>query len=298
MPDSTAVPSTVVPLTAVLSTVAPPRRVAALQMVSGADIAANLRQVTQLLDQAQQQQALVAVLPENFALMATGQTQALGIQEADATGAVRQFLREQAALRGLWLVAGSLPCARKADGSLLKDRVLSRCWVINAQGEEVAWYDKIHLFDAQVGDAHGHYRESDTFAAGDQPLVIDTPAGRMGLAICYDLRFPELFRELARQGADWIALPSAFTYQTGEAHWELLVRARAIENQVYLCAVGQGGRHSETRITWGHSMFVDPWGRIMGALESGPGVLVTDLDAQAQAQLRQRMPVLSHRRLV
>ena len=152
-------------------------------------------------------------------------------------------------------------------------------------GHEVARYDKIHLFDAMVDDAHGQYRESDSFEPGRRVVTVDTPAGRLGLAICYDLRFPELFRALREQGADWVCLPSAFTWQTGDAHWHALIRARAIENQVWVVAAGQGGQNSERRKTYGHSLICDPWGEVVCELEQGPGVVLAGLDLERLEQL-------------
>lgn len=272
-------------------------RVAAIQMVSGHDIDANLREAEQLLARAAEQGASVAVLPENFAVLATSQMIDRGRQEAGAEPVIRTFLAEQARKLGLWIVGGSMPVAKRPDGSDLEDRVRATCIVFDDQGKEVARYDKIHLFDAMVEDAHGQYRESDTFEPGEQIVTVDTPAGKLGLAICYDLRFPELFRLLREQDVDWICLPSAFTWQTGDAHWYPLIRARAIENQVWLVAPGQGGQNSERRRTYGHSLISDPWGRIVTEMGEGPGLVTAELDADQVANLRARMPVWGHRRL-
>lgn len=210
---------------------------------------------------------------------------------------IRRFLSEQAKRLGLWIVGGSIPLATRPDGSDVPGRVRASCIVYNDQGEEVARYDKIHLFDAMVEDSHGQYRESDTFEPGDKVVTVDTPAGRLGMAVCYDLRFPELFRALREQGAEWVCLPSAFTWQTGDAHWYPLIRARAIENQVWLVAPGQGGQNSERRKTYGHSLICDPWGRVVAEMEEGPGLVVADLDLEHLNQVRARMPVWEHRRL-
>lgn len=273
------------------------KRVAAIQMVSGHDIDANLREAEQLLARAAEQGASVAVLPENFAVLATSQMIDRGRQEAGSEPVIRTFLAEQARKLGLWIVGGSMPVAKRPDGSDLEDRVRATCIVFDDQGKEVARYDKIHLFDAMVEDAHGQYRESDTFEPGEQIVTVDTPAGKLGLAICYDLRFPELFRLLREQDVDWICLPSAFTWQTGDAHWYPLIRARAIENQVWLVAPGQGGQNSERRRTYGHSLICDPWGRIVTEMGEGPGLVTAELDADQVANLRARMPVWEHRRL-
>ncbi len=271
--------------------------VAAIQMVSTHDKDENLRQAEQLLQQAAGQGARIAVLPENFAVLDTANMAVHGGQETTPEGPVRRFLAEQARNLGLWIVGGSLPVAARPDGEALTDRVRASCIVVDDQGREVARYDKIHLFDAQVEDSQGRYRESDTFEPGDQLVSVETPAGRLGLAICYDLRFPELFRQLREQQVDWITVPSAFTWQTGDAHWQPLLRARAIENQVWIVAPGQGGQNSPLRRTYGHTMIVDPWGRVLDELPEGAGVIMTELDSGYQQEVRQRMPVWEHRRL-
>lgn len=272
-------------------------RVAAIQMVSTHDIDANLDNARRLLAEAAAQGASVAVLPENFAILATGQMPDCGRREAGPDPQIRTFLAQQARSLGLWIVGGSLPLAQRPDGSTIADRVRATCLVFDDQGREVARYDKIHLFDAMVEDAHGQYRESDTFEPGDQVVAVDTPAGKLGLAICYDLRFPELFRALRAKGVDWICLPSAFTWQTGDAHWHPLIRARAIENQVWVVAPGQGGQNSSRRRTYGHSLICDPWGRVVAEIGEGPGVVSAELDTAQVENLRTRMPVWEHRRL-
>lgn len=272
-------------------------QVAAIQMVSSHNLAGNLAEAEALLRDAAAQGAKVAVLPENFAVLATAQMRECGRQESGGESVIRRFLSEQAERLGLWIVGGSMPLATRPDGSDVPDRVRASCIVYNDQGEEVARYDKIHLFDAMVEDSHGQYRESDTFEPGDQVVTVDTPAGRLGMAVCYDLRFPELFRALREQGAEWVCLPSAFTWQTGDAHWHPLIRARAIENQVWVVAPGQGGQNSERRKTYGHSLICDPWGRVVTDLDEGPGLVVADLDMEKLNQVRARMPVWEHRRL-
>lgn len=272
-------------------------RVAAIQMVSTHDIDANLDEARRLLAEAAAQGASVAVLPENFAILATRQMPDCGRREAGADPQIRSFLAQQARSLGLWIVGGSMPLAQRPDGSDIADRVRATCLVFDDQGREVARYDKIHLFDAMVEDAHGQYRESDTFEPGDQVVAVDTPAGKLGLAICYDLRFPELFRALRAKEVDWICLPSAFTWQTGDAHWHPLIRARAIENQVWVVAPGQGGQNSSRRRTYGHSLICDPWGRVIAEIGEGPGVVSAELDAAQVENLRTRMPVWEHRRL-
>jgi nitrilase len=272
-------------------------RVAAIQMVSGHDIDQNLAEARRLLEEAARQGARVAVLPENFAILSTRQMLELGQKERESDGPVQAFLAEQAARLGLWIVGGSLPIGSRPDGTEIPERVRASCVVFDDQGKQVARYDKIHLFDAMVEDAQGQYRESDTFEPGEDLVVVDTPVGRLGLAICYDLRFPELFRKLREQGAEWITLPSAFTWNTGDAHWHALIRARAIENQVWVVAPGQGGYNSERRRTYGHSLVSDPWGRIVTELGEGPGLVTADLDMERLQDIRTRMPVWEHRRL-
>ncbi|MDI9244921.1 carbon-nitrogen hydrolase family protein [Marinobacter sp. CHS3-4] len=273
------------------------RRVAAIQMVSGHDIAKNLDDAERLLAEAAKQGAKVAVLPENFAVLSTRQMLEHGQHENAPDAPIQTFLKEQAKKLGLWIVGGSLPIASRPDGTRISDRVRASCVVYDDQGQQVARYDKIHLFDAMVEDAHGQYRESDTFEPGEELVVIDTPAGRLGLAICYDLRFPEIFRALRERGAEWITLPSAFTWNTGDAHWHALIRARAIENQLWMVAPGQGGQNSERRRTFGHSLICDPWGKIVSELEEGMGVVSAELDLDQVKTIRTQMPVWEHRRL-
>lgn len=272
--------------------------VAAIQMVSTHDIDANLREAGRLLTDAARAEARLAVLPENFAVLATSQMVTCGQQEASDAPVIRQFLANQARRLGIWIVGGSLPMGTRPDGSTIDGRVRATALVYDDQGKEVGRYDKIHLFDAMVEDAHGQYRESDTFEPGDAVVTIETPFGRLGMAICYDLRFPELFRALREKEADWVCLPSAFTWQTGDAHWHALIRARAIENQVWVVAAGQGGQNSERRRTYGHSLICDPWGKVVSEItEEGPGVVTAALDADHLANVRTRMPVWEHRRL-
>lgn len=275
------------------------KRVAAIQMVSGFELTDNFAQASRLLEESATQGAAVAVLPENFAAFQNRRLAELG--QAECRGAeapMQQFLAEQARQLGIWIVGGSIPIAERPDGEAVPDgRVRPVCLVVNDQGEQVARYDKIHLFDAQVGDAQGRYQESELFEPGDQVVTVDTPAGRLGLSICYDLRFPELYRQLRAEGAEWVVVPSAFTHRTGQAHWEVLLRARAIENQFWICAPDQGGWHDERRRTWGHSMVVDPWGGIVDQAGEGQDMVVADLESEFLENTRAAMPVWQHRRL-
>ncbi|HEY6132040.1 MAG TPA: carbon-nitrogen hydrolase family protein, partial [Halioglobus sp.] len=271
-------------------------RVAAAQMCSGPDIPANLAQADTLIAQARRDGAGLVVLPENFAVF--GRKDLASCAEmSDTPGPILGFLAERSRHYGLWLVAGTLPYATGTDGRLAPNRVFPGCGVWTPEGVCTARYDKCHLFDVDVADGMGRYRESDQFAAGSGPVVVNTPWGALGLSICYDLRFPEYYRLLGERGALMLAVPSAFTYNTGEAHWEVLLRARAIENQCFVLAANQGGDHANNRRTWGHSCVIDPWGKLLaGRTEPGPGLAIADLDFSAQAELRSKMPVLGHRR--
>ncbi|MFW1677974.1 carbon-nitrogen hydrolase family protein [Pontibacter sp. JAM-7] len=270
-------------------------RVAALQMVSTADLEKNLQQAAGLVQQAAEQGATLLLLPENFALL-----ESAGLLELAHTDSRQQqihaTLADWSRCYGITVVAGSLPVARRPDGSFVQNRVRARCLVFDPQGNLQASYDKIHLFDVDVADAQGSYRESDLIEPGETLQVVKLDRFSLGLSICYDLRFPELYQRLREQGADLLMMPAAFTYATGEAHWECLIRARAIETQSYMLAANQGGCHSKTRRTWGHSMIVDPWGRILAEqIEDGPGVVVADLDPALVRQCRTQMPLLDHR---
>jgi nitrilase len=270
-------------------------RVAAIQLCSGADLEANWAEASARLREAAKSGAQLAVLPENFAIFAAAQYQAVASQ-------LPQLLERLSALAralDLWIVAGTLPAQTRPDGEAVPGgRVRTACHVIDSDGEIVARYDKLHLFDVEVADAQGSYRESATFEPGSEVVCIDTPVGRLGLAVCYDLRFPELFRALTDQGAELVSVPSAFTQVTGEAHWQVLLRARAIENQIYMIGAAQGGVHSATRHTFGHSQIIDPWGRVLAeCLDDGPAVITALRDENEQVSLQKRMPVRMHRRI-
>lgn len=271
-------------------------KAAVVQMVSGRDLQANLEAAARLTALAVQQGAQLVVLPENFAVFNPVDLPSLAEPAGEADAPFQAFLSNLAKHHRIWLVGGSIPLRpRNDDGN---PRVFSSCLVYGPDGELAARYDKLHLFDVDIGDAQGRYRESERFRYGDRVVTVDTPFGRIGLAVCYDLRFPELFRALTDRGAEIVVLPSAFTRLTGEAHWEILVRARAIENTCFLLAAGQGGRHDSRRETWGHSMVVDPWGQVLGLVEEGEGVAVADLDAQTIKTVRERLPSIRHRRLL
>ncbi|HWJ05041.1 MAG TPA: carbon-nitrogen hydrolase family protein, partial [Steroidobacteraceae bacterium] len=267
-------------------------KVAAIQMTSGADIAPNLEVARGMLRGARAQDAVVAVLPENFAFMGRGEEAKLAVAEKPGAGPIQEFLAQCARQFGLWIVGGTIPL--KVDGEA---RVAAASLVFDAQGEQVARYDKIHLFDVDVPGKLESHRESKAVRPGSLPVVLDTPVGRLGLAACYDVRFPELFRALLAQGAEWFSLPSAFTVPTGRAHWELLLRTRAVENLCYLVAPAQSGFHENGRETHGDSMIVEPWGRVLARLPRGTGVITAELDLARQRRLRQDFPAVDHRRL-
>ena len=271
-------------------------RVAAIQMNSGVDVAANLATAGRLLAEARAAGAVLAVLPENFAIMGARDTDKLAHAEPLGDGPIQRWLADTARATGLWIVAGTVPVAVAGDPS----RVWAASLVFDAEGRQRARYDKIHLFDVDVPNAAGErYRESRTIAHGDPAgcTVVDTPAGRLGLSVCYDLRFPELYRRLALAGADLLCVPAAFTAKTGEAHWEILLRARAIENQCHVIAPGETGSHAGGRQTWGHSMIVGPWGEVLACVEAGEGFAIAAVDLAAQRALRDGFPNLSQRRI-
>lgn len=267
-------------------------RVAAIQMNSGADVGENLESAGRLLKAAAEDGAAVAVLPENFALMPKRGRDKAEHAEEPGTGPIQAYLRDIAARHDLWIVAGSIPLASPEPG-----RVYGACPVIDDTGATRALYRKIHLFDIDLPDANESYRESNSMYPGDDIVTCDTPAGRLGLSICYDVRFPELYRRLVDDGATWFTVPAAFTLVTGKAHWHTLLKARAIENLSWVVAPGQGGEHPDGRSTYGHSLIVDPWGRILAELPEGEGFITATIDLKLQAKLRRDAPMLGNRRL-
>ena len=267
--------------------------IAAIQMQSGADLAANLAAAGRLLAAARAQGARLAVLPENFALMGARETDKLAVAEAPGGGPIQQFLSDRARSLGLWIVGGTAPLKTGEA-----NRVAAACLVYDDTGKPVARYDKIHLFDVEVPESGEKYRESASIAPGPlQPVVVDTPLGKLGLSVCYDLRFPELYRALAKAGAQILSVPSAFTQRTGEAHWDVLLRARAVENQCYVVAPGQWGQHPGGRRTYGHSLIADPWGRVLAQRPEHEGVVCAEVPREALEKIRRSFPVLDHRRL-
>ena len=269
-------------------------RVAAIQMNSGPDVAANLEVVDRLLADAAADGCRLVALPENFALMPARGRDKARHAEQPGEGPIQAFLSAAAARHGIWLVAGSMPLVSPA---IDEERVYGACPVFDDTGKQRALYRKIHLFDVDLVDKGESYRESNSMYPGDEPVAVDTPAGRLGLTICYDLRFPELYRRLVDDGVTLFTVPAAFTVTTGEAHWHTLLRARAIENLAYVIAPGQYGRHPDDRSTFGHSLICDPWGRVLAERAEGDTVVAADIDPGLPARLRSEFPALSNRRL-
>lgn len=275
-------------------------RVGLVQMVSGKSPSENLAAARIEVAACAKAGAKIVVLPEMFAIFGVSDQLAAGMAEKTATGPIRSFMSSLAREYSVWLVGGTVPTTAAnpyTQAPELQDRVYAASYVYNSEGQELTRYDKVHLFDAQVNDAQGAYRESKTFAPGIAPVSVDSPWGRLGIAVCYDLRFPEYFRKLSEQACDLVVVPAAFTYKTGEAHWELLLRARAVENQCFMLGAAQGGHHSERRQTWGHSLGVDPWGELIAELGLGQGHCIAELDFEFMAECRQSLPVLEHRRI-
>lgn len=265
---------------------------AAVQMSSGDDLRQNLSVAAALLEEARASGARLAVLPENFAFIGARDTDKLAVAEGQGKGPIQEFLSQTATRLRMWIVAGSLPL-RVAGQKLCYGASV----VFDAEGREHACYRKMHLFDVDVPGRDERYRESASMDAGDDPQTVATPLGCLGLSICYDLRFPELYRRLVSDGATMLSVPAAFTFATGTAHWHVLLRARAIENLAWVIAAGQHGTHPNGRTTFGHSLIVDPWGRIVAERPAGDGVVLAELDPAMQQEFRRNFPVLQHRRL-
>ena len=266
--------------------------VAAIQMTSGHRVEDNLEAAAKLLREAKDAGAELACLPENFSFIGLKDADKLAVAEADGSGPVQQFLSETARALGLWILGGTTVI--KGDSAR---RVSNTSLLVDAQGKRVARYDKIHLFDVAIPGRNEQYLESNHVTPGRKVVVADTPVGRLGLSVCYDMRFPELYRELVARGAEWLAMPAAFTVPTGRAHWETLLRARAIENLCYVVAPAQWGTHSSGRETYGDTLVVDYWGQVLARLPSGIGVITAQFDLERQAETRARFPALENRRL-
>ncbi len=263
-------------------------RIAAVQMISTPDVLPNLATAARLIAEAAAAGAQLVALPEYFPLIGATDADRLAAREQEGAGPIQRFLADAARRHGIWLVGGSIPLCGNDPAKLL-----NTCLVFDPQGRQVARYDKIHLFGFTKGDES--YDEAATIEAGADPVAFAAPCGRVGLAICYDLRFPELFRALGTP--DLLVVPAAFTDTTGRAHWELLLRARAVENQCYVLAAAQGGCHPTGRMTHGNSMIVDPWGDILARMDKGEGIVVAELDPARIAEVRTSLPALKHRKL-
>ena len=272
-------------------------KVAAIQMTSGPDVTANLEQARSLLEDAAARGAGLAALPENFPFMGLRDADKRAVGEAEGSGPIQDFLASTALRLRMTIVGGTVPLHAGTDG-----RVAAASLVYGPDGERIGRYDKIHLFDVDIpggagveSGGSGRYRESAHVAPGSGAVVVETPAGKLGLSVCYDVRFPELYRSLSASGAQILSIPSAFTSPTGRAHWETLLRARAIENLCYVIAPAQSGFHPSGRETYGDTMIVDHWGRVLQRLPRGRGSVLADIDLGAQAEVRRNFPALQHR---
>lgn len=266
--------------------------VAAVQMTSVADVATNLETAARLLRESADAGVSVAVLPENFAFMGLRDGDKLKVAEEEGHGLAQDRIAELAVSLRMWVIAGTLPIRVVGER-----RVAAASLVFDASGRQVARYDKIHLFDVDVPDREESHRESNNIRPGETVVTVDTPAGRVGLSVCYDVRFPELYRRMAAEGARWFVVPAAFTVPTGRAHWELLLRARAVENLAFVVAPGQSGVHPSGRETYGDSLIVDHWGAVLARRPQGEGIVTASFDLDAQQRVREAFPALQHRRL-
>ena len=264
--------------------------VAAVQMTSAPDVAANLATAGALLEEAARQGARIALLPENFSFMGLRDADKRAVAEREGFGPVQDFLSQRSRELKLWIVAGTTPISE-----IPGERVAAACLIYNDQGERVARYDKMHLFDVDIPGRDEKYRESSNIAPGSRLGLVPTPVGLLGLSVCYDMRFPEMYRPMSAAGAQWFTVPAAFTVPTGRAHWETLLRARAIENLCFVVAAAQWGRHANGRETYGDSIIIDHWGTVLARLPQGQGVIVAQLDLAAQRAARRDFPALSHR---
>ncbi|MBV1919614.1 MAG: carbon-nitrogen hydrolase family protein [Pseudomonadales bacterium] len=275
-------------------------KIAAIQMLSTDDVPKNLKMAEELIASAAQKGAGLVLLPENFAVFSAKKMR-IWAEKESSEQYFSNFLSSMAKTYKLWVVGGTvplLPPVEDGDTDVLADKVRTSTLVYDAFGQLAGRYDKIHLFDVQVQDNQGRYCESETIEAGTEVVVVETPFGKLGLSVCYDLRFPELYSQLLSMGAEILLVPSAFTWETGRAHWEILLRARAIENQCYVIGANQGGVHTVNRRTWGHSIIVDPWGDTLGMLDQGPSVLVREIDIHYLRKLRTNMPIQQHKAFV
>jgi nitrilase len=268
-----------------------PAKLAAVQITTGPDVEKNLTAVERQIIEAAQQGANIIALPEVFACYDSQKYLALGKQERTVLGRLRSRMSAWAKNNKVYLIGGTIPVLDPKSS-----KIYPRCYFYNDQGEELGYYDKIHLFDVDINDAQGRYRESDMFLSGDEIKVFPTPYGNVGLTICYDLRFPYVFDRLRKAGADIISVVAAFTQTTGKAHWQPLLQARAIEQQCYVLASNQWGQHDDKRHTFGHSMVISPWGEILAQLPTGEGVVCAAIELSEVERIRREMPIVNHQR--
>jgi len=266
-------------------------RLAAVQITTGPDVEKNLAAIERQIKQATLEGANIVALPEVFACYDSQKYLALGQQEVNALGTLRSRMAGWAKDNQVFLIGGTIPVLEPKAS-----KVYPRCYFYSDQGEELGYYDKIHLFDVDIDDAQGRYRESDMFLSGDDIKVFETPYGNVGLTICYDLRFPYVFDRLRKAGADIISVVAAFTETTGKAHWQPLLQARAIEQQCYILASNQWGQHDDKRRTFGHSMVISPWGEILDQLPSGEGIAIAEIELNEVQRIRREMPIANHQR--
>ena len=265
-------------------------KVASIQIASSPNVDANLLQIKNYIDYASKEGVKLAVLPENFSMMAKEDADYLSIKEELGKGKIQSFLSKIAKENSMWIIGGTIPIE-----SDKKNKVYSTCIAYDSDGKMVDYYHKIHLFDVDIPEKDEKYRESDIFTKGSKVKIIDTPFCKIGLAVCYDVRFPELFRKFSLEGACLVTLPSAFTAVTGKAHWEYLLKSRAIENLSYLVSSAQGGHHISGRETYGHSMIINPWGSELAKIDNGSGVIISDIDLNYLTSIRKNFPCLKHR---
>lgn len=267
-------------------------RVAVIQMVSGNNLENNLEEASDLIHQAASQHAEFVLLPEYFPIISDNEHDKVKLCEPFGNGPLQEFLSSQSRAHHIWLMGGTIPLQSED-----LDRVYNSCLLFNPNGDITARYEKTHLFDVNVNDRENeYYNESNTIKAGDKVVTVTTPFAQIGMSICYDLRFPELYRKMLEEKINLITVPSAFTFSTGKRHWETLLKARAVENLCFVMAANQGGKNTKRRTTWGHSMIINPWGDILACIEDDRGIAIADLDFMEQAKLRKSFPALNHRK--
>jgi nitrilase len=266
-------------------------KLAAVQITTGPNVEENLAAIERQIIVASKKGANIIALPEVFACYSSQKYLAMGLQEMTSAGSLRSIMSFWAKKYGVYLIGGTIPVLDQAQ-----KKVYPRCYFYSDKGEELGFYDKIHLFDVDLDDAQGRYRESDMFLSGDEIKVFPTRYGNVGLTICYDLRFPYLYERLRAAGADIISVVAAFTDNTGRAHWQPLLQARAIEQQCYILAANQWGQHDDKRTTYGHSMVISPWGEVLDQVTEGEGIACADIDLSELEKIRREMPVIHHKR--